>query len=248
MKRLHVLAAVFGCACTIYRPPPEAPNEAYVPAPGTSPPVGVIRVVSATYGANCGAPAGNVTTHVARQCDGRADCDYRVDYTVIGDPAIGCAKTYAVEWRCDSAPDLLRASAPPEAGFGAIVKLSCTGAGAPMPAPPAPPPVAAPTPPPAAAPVGTPALSGSIQVMAGTYGGNCGAPYGNKTAPLAAACDGRIACNYRVDYKVIGDPVVGCGKDFVAEWRCAGTANVFRAAAAPEAGFGSVVTLGCGQP
>jgi hypothetical protein len=52
------------------------------------------------------------------------------------------------------------------------------------------------------------ALAQDIHVVAGTYGGNCKAPCGNVTNHLAAACNGRSDCNYKVDYTVIGDPVV----------------------------------------
>ncbi len=89
------------------------------------------------------------------------------------------------------------------------------------------------------------ASSGKITVVAGTYGGNCNQQRGNKTEFLAKVCDGQSTCDYKVEVSVIGDPVVGCRKDYVADWRC-GTSNVIRrATAAPEAGFGSVVHLSC---
>ena len=61
--------------------------------------------------------------------------------------------------------------------------------------------------------VSTLAQEQEIRVVAGTYGGNCQAPHGNKTEHLAAACNGRTDCTYKIDYTVIGDPAVGCGKD-----------------------------------
>jgi hypothetical protein len=85
----------------------------------------------------------------------------------------------------------------------------------------------------------------AIRVLAGTYGGNCNAPYGNKTSHLATACNGRADCAYKVDYTVIGDPAVGCGKDYVAERRCGGSREVRRTVAGPEAGFGKTVELRC---
>ncbi len=99
-----------------------------------------------------------------------------------------------------------------------------------------------PPPPPANAP---PPVGPGIQVVAGTYGQNCRAPYGNVTKFLAAACNGQYQCNYKVDYTVIGDPAYGCGKDYFAEWRCNGQPQVYRATAAAEAGFGSMVNLAC---
>jgi hypothetical protein len=186
-----------------------------------------------------------VTAHVAHFCNGRTSCEYRVDHTVIGDPAYGCQKSYEVDWRCDGSPQIYRASAPPEAGFGSVVALSCGGA-APMVSPT--PPSAPPAPPPPAPPPPVYSASGAIEVVAGTYGANCRAPHANKTAPLAAACNGRMQCDYRIDHSVIGDPVYGCQKDYIAEWRCAGSPTVHRAAAPAEAGFGSVVSLSCGRP
>ena len=86
-----------------------------------------------------------------------------------------------------------------------------------------------------------------IRVVGGTYGGNCNAAHGNKTEHLAAACNGRADCAYKVDYTVIGDLAVGCRKDYVAEWRCGGSREVHRAVANPEAGFGKTVELSCSQ-
>ena len=108
--------------------------------------------------------------------------------------------------------------AAPEAGFGSTLTLQCEQ------------------------PV---ALASGIQVVAGTYGENCKAPHGNKTSHLAEACNGRADCTYKVDYTVIGDPAVGCGKDYVAEWRCGGSREVHRAVADAEAGFGKTVGLTC---
>jgi hypothetical protein len=85
-----------------------------------------------------------------------------------------------------------------------------------------------------------------ISVVAGTYGGNVGAPHGNVSSALARACDSRNGnpnpCTYAVDYTQIGDPAPGLAKDYVAEWMCDG---VKRATAVPEAGYGSPVALSC---
>ena len=89
-----------------------------------------------------------------------------------------------------------------------------------------------------------PAGSG-IKVVAGTYGGNCRQPRGNKTEHLAKACNGRSQCVYTVDHKVIGDPAYGCVKNYVAEWQCGSSPAVLRAEAPGEAGYGSKVTLSC---
>ena len=91
--------------------------------------VGGIRVVSATYGGNCGVASGNVTSHVARQCNGRSECSYTVDHRVIGDPAFGCAKTYAVQYRCGDHARVIEESLGAEAGLGnKALLLSCANA------------------------------------------------------------------------------------------------------------------------
>ena len=83
-----------------------------------------LAVISATYGGNCGAPPGNVTQHLARACNGKGQCDYVVDYQIIGDPKLMCSKDYVAKWRCGDGR-LRNASVPPEAGFGKLVSLSC---------------------------------------------------------------------------------------------------------------------------
>ena len=87
-----------------------------------------IRVVAATYGANCNAPQGNATADTAGTCNGLASCTYKVDAARLGDPAVGCAKDYRVTWRCDAEEGVREAQVPPEAGLGSEVALSCGGA------------------------------------------------------------------------------------------------------------------------
>ena len=196
-----------------------------------------IQIVAGTYGANCGRPRGNVSAHLAATCGGRAPCTYRVDYHVIGDPAVGCQKDYVAEWTCAGDPTLHRAAAGPEAGYGSVLTLTCDGPpGGGSDALGAPPPVEL-------RHRGGP--PGPIAVTQGSYGPNCGTPRGNVTPHLAQACDGQSQCAYRVDYKIIGDPAVGCRKDYIAEWTCGQHHQVHRAVVPPEAGFGSVVRLSC---
>ena|SRR5579859_1015235 len=85
-----------------------------------------IRVIAGTYGQNCGVPHGNKTSHLAKACNGRASCNYLIDYQVIGDPAYLCAKTYIAEWRCGNTSQIYMAEVSPEAGYGKTVTLSCT--------------------------------------------------------------------------------------------------------------------------
>ena len=86
---------------------------------------GHIKVIAATYGRNCGAPYGNVTRHLAEICDGRATCEYVIDFTVIGDPAPGCAKDYLAEWQCGRDPERRTIGVRPEAGGGTRILLRC---------------------------------------------------------------------------------------------------------------------------
>jgi hypothetical protein len=87
---------------------------------------GGIRIVSATYGSNCGVAKGNVTAHIAKQCNGKSRCRYVVDHKIIGDPAYGCAKTYTVRYRCGNNPQVFEKSLPAEAGWGdKSVLLEC---------------------------------------------------------------------------------------------------------------------------
>jgi hypothetical protein len=84
-----------------------------------------IRVVSGTYGGNCGAFYGNVTEHLASVCNGRPACEYIVDVRTLGDPARECSKDFVAEWRCGNSPERATASVPPEAGNGKRIVLRC---------------------------------------------------------------------------------------------------------------------------
>ena len=84
-----------------------------------------IEVVQATYGSNCGAGWGNATRNVADACNGTQDCDYHVDVRRLGDPAIGCAKQFVVEYRCTRGQPSRRVTVPAEAGLGGIASLAC---------------------------------------------------------------------------------------------------------------------------
>jgi hypothetical protein len=85
-----------------------------------------IRVVSGTYGKNCGAKYGNVTPQLANACNGRNSCPYTIETRLIGDPAKGCEKDYTAEWRCPNTGwRTFKTSASPEAGNGKTITLSC---------------------------------------------------------------------------------------------------------------------------
>jgi hypothetical protein len=84
-----------------------------------------------------------------------------------------------------------------------------------------------------------------IIVASGTYGKNCGVLNGNKTEHLANSCNRKPLCEYIIDSDVIGDPYWGCGKNYVAEWRCGNEPKVYRTVVQPEAGFKKKITLKC---
>ena len=94
-------------------------------AGGGGPSTGFIEVLSGTYGANCGQGEGNRTNHLAAACNGKGKCDYKVDVTVLGDPAGGCAKNYIAKWRCGRDPKVRTFEVAPEAGHLRIAALSC---------------------------------------------------------------------------------------------------------------------------
>ncbi len=85
-----------------------------------------IRVLAGTYGRNCGGKAGNATAHLARTCDGRAGCDYRIDASALEDPAPSCDKDYVAEWRCGAGPTVYAASVSGGAGRGGNLTLACS--------------------------------------------------------------------------------------------------------------------------
>jgi hypothetical protein len=71
---------------------------------------------------------------------------------------------------------------------------------------------------------------------------------GNVTAAVAKSCDkARTTCVFAVDALQIGDPASGCGKDFIANWRCGGDQKVHQFYLTPEANGRSAV-LSCPAP
>jgi hypothetical protein len=84
-----------------------------------------VRVLSAVYGRNCaGQNNTNVTDDLARQCQGRDYCVYRIDHRQIGDPRPGCAKNYQARYICRDGGNERYVSANPEAS-GQSVVLDC---------------------------------------------------------------------------------------------------------------------------
>jgi hypothetical protein len=91
-------------------------------APERPAPFTTVQVAAATYGANCGAPQGNVTAPLAKACGGRGSCTYKIDHRVIGDPKVNCPKDFKVVWRCGGAT---RETTAPQEASGREIYLFC---------------------------------------------------------------------------------------------------------------------------
>jgi peptidoglycan/LPS O-acetylase OafA/YrhL len=182
-----------------------------------------IRVQSATYGANCGAPAGNATSDVQMTCDDEHKCDYTIDISRLGNLSATCAKAFTAVYRCGSAAPVT-VGAPAEAGLGSSVTLSCDSAAS--------------KPPEAANWRG-------IRVLSSTYGRNCGANIGNATVDVGSVCTAKTDCDYKVDVNRLSDPAHGCEKNFFVKYQCGGDLAARTKALPGEAGLGSVVHLSC---
>ena len=96
----------------------QDPNRAYGGAAS-------IRILGAVYGRNCAGQANtNFTDDLARQCQGRDYCVYRIDMRQLGDPRPGCAKDYHARYMCRDGGNERHASAGAEASGQSIV-LDC---------------------------------------------------------------------------------------------------------------------------
>jgi hypothetical protein len=102
---------------------------AFVASRATAPIGKGISVVSATYGGNCGALFGNVTHPLRKSCDGKLYCDYAVKVEILGDPAPGCEKNFAIEYECVAHNTRLTKFIGGEAGLGSYLDLSCRSDG-----------------------------------------------------------------------------------------------------------------------
>jgi hypothetical protein len=101
------------------------------PASGIAGQAQRIRIESGTYGANCGAAAGNITRDLATHCNDRATCRYIVDASLARGRRAACARDFVAEWSCDHR-EFHRAMLSGEAANGSSLVLTCvpsTGAG-----------------------------------------------------------------------------------------------------------------------
>jgi hypothetical protein len=98
-----------------------------------------------------------------------------------------------------------------------------------------------------------------IHVADATYGLSCkdftpptGRPnlvkIGNATAALTKSCDkAKMTCVFAVDANQLGDPAAGCGKDFIANWRCGDDPKLHQFYVPAEA-HGRSALLSCPAP
>jgi hypothetical protein len=85
----------------------------------------------------------------------------------------------------------------------------------------------------------------AIRVLGAVYGRNCRGQRGaNVTDDLVRYCQGRDYCVYRIDYRQIGDPSPGCGKDYHARYICR-DGDAERYASASAEASGQSVVLDC---
>ena len=172
---------------------PMFPWRTYSPAPGD------VDVSEASYGRNCGVSAGNVTRQVREDCRDKRICSFRINVARLGDPASGCGKDFSVHYRCSRAERSTVLWIPPEAN-GHDVTLDCN-------------------------------KTRGIHVLTATYGESCrqfqlhaprvnSVAEGNATIAMARICDGKPRCDFEVTTGVLGDPAVGCAKNFSVRYSC----------------------------
>jgi hypothetical protein len=94
---------------------------------GTYNPLRGIQVTEATYGENCNATSGNITVTVGRTCNGRRDCAFEVNPSVLGlDPAPKCEKDMRIGFVCSPSPERRVVEDGPGVGNNhTIYKISC---------------------------------------------------------------------------------------------------------------------------
>jgi hypothetical protein len=175
-----------------------------------------IHVDAASYGFNCGAPAGNVTRNFGG-CEGTTSCPVTVDWRYLGDPAPGCAKDFSIEYRCHGGASTRLRWLAGEAGWGSTTTLSCSGITI------------------------LSATYGHNLVLSGVVPETA---VDNAVPSIAAVCEGRANCLYRPSANVIGDPSPGNGKDLQVTYTCGNNPTV-RTASLPAEANGQALSIVC---
>jgi hypothetical protein len=85
---------------------------------------GTVDVISASFGANCGAQKDNMLQWVQSACSGKNLCDFGYNWT-IGNPASACNAQFGVKWRCSSGGRTFSYSTSSLPTNDAIIPLSC---------------------------------------------------------------------------------------------------------------------------
>ena len=204
-----------------------------------------LTLVSATYGANCGAKPGNATKSIRKYCNGKESCDYLVDVNLLGDPAGGCAKSFFVEYTCE--PDGRRRTQelPAEAGLGSRMLLTCASNEILAQGHSAETSNSSPAVPSSSTKRSSKLAGPAISVISATYGLNCGAPRGNWSGHVAKTCNEKRSCSFAVDMTNLPDPGPGCPKSFVTNYQCAPNGPVLIGELPAEALFGPPLELKC---
>lgn len=83
-----------------------------------------------------------------------------------------------------------------------------------------------------------------IRVNYAWYGRNCEAKNPVVTNHIAMLCNLKTSCAYIVNHKVIGDPAVGCNKDFQVSYTCPKQENA-KIATVPAEASGKMLQLSC---
>jgi hypothetical protein len=107
------------CSITINFACPIACGTCSVPC------TSAITITDATYGADCGASNGNVTSKVASICNNQTSCSFVEGNTLFGDPTPGCAKDFSVIYTCSCSGNTKSSSAPAQSGENYTISLSC---------------------------------------------------------------------------------------------------------------------------
>ena len=173
-----------------------------------------MTVIFAYYGTSCAnghltqAIQDRSTKYAANRCDGRSSCNVVVRHTDadLGDPYVGCPKDFIVAAKCGNG-QIVADSVTPEAS-GHNFELICTG----------------------------------MKVIYAYYGTSCAnghltqAIQDRSTKYAADRCDGRSSCNVVVRHTDadLGDPYVGCPKDFIVVAKC-GDGQIVADSVTPEA-------------
>jgi hypothetical protein len=87
--------------------------------------------------------------------------------------------------------------------------------------------------------------NGTIHVVGASWGENCGAPKKNATQWVKSACAGRRECDFVFDWRLLGNPVSTCRKQFSIEWTCSENGRVQTAVLPSDPPQNAIVPLSC---